>query len=77
MPSLQLNLEGGQFFCPAEGKGTHYGTGYFHQYYFYLYVVVVLMLINTCHDLSGVIVDTKQDEDNYNFIFLLGAGISG
>ena len=33
------------------------------------------MLIRPCDDLSGVIVDTKQDEDNSNFIFPLGAGI--
>ena len=35
------------------------------------------MLINNCHALSGVIVDTEKDEDKFNFKFLLGAVISG
>ena len=34
------------------------------------------MLINPCCYVSGVIVDTEQDEDKSDFIFLLGAGIS-
>ena len=33
------------------------------------------MLIRPCHAIYGVIVDTKQDEDKSNFIFLLGAGL--
>ena len=34
-------------------------------------------MIHPCRDLSGSIVDTDQDEDKFNFIFLLGSGISG
>ena len=34
------------------------------------------MLIHPCHALTGVIADTEKDEYKYNFIFLLGAGIS-
>ena len=77
MTSLQLNLEGGQLFCPTEGKVPHEGTGYCNWHYFSLEVVAVLMLINPCHDLSDIIIYTEQDEDKSNFIFLLGAGISG
>ena len=76
MPSFQLNLEGGQLFFTTEGKGTHEVPGYCHQQYFYLEVVVLPMLIHPCRDLSGVIVDNEQDEDDSNFIFLIGAGIS-
>ena len=35
------------------------------------------MLIHTFHVLSDVIVNTKQDEEKSNFIFLLGSEISG
>ena len=71
-----MQMEGGQLFCPTEGKGPHEGQGYCHHNYFSLEVVAVLMLINPCHDLYDVIVDTEQDEDKSNFIFLLGYGIS-
>ena len=72
-----MNLEGGQLFFLNEGRGTHEWPGYCYQHFFSLEVVAVLVLIHPCHDLSGVIVDTKQDEDKYNFIFLIGAGMSG
>ena len=35
------------------------------------------MLIHPYHALYDVIVGTKQDEDKFNFIFLLGDGIYG
>ena len=35
-----------------------------------------MILIHPCHAIYGVIVDTKQDEDNPNFLFILGAGVS-
>ena len=63
------------YFSP-EGKGPHKGLGYCHQHYFSLEFVAVMMLIRTCHALSGVIVDNEEDEDKSNFLFLLGAGIS-
>ena len=72
-----MNLESIQLFCLAEGKGPHEWPGYCHQYFFYLEVVVVMILIHPCSDLSYVIFDTDQDEGKYNFIFLLGDGISG
>ena len=75
LPSLQLNLEGGQLFCLNEGKGPYEGPVYFHSHYFYLEVVAVLVLIYPCHALSGFIVYTEHDEDKSNFLFLLGAGI--
>ena len=62
-------MGGGQFFCFDEGKGPHEGKGYCRHYYFSFDVVEV-------HDLSGVIVYTKQDEKESNSIFLLGAGIT-
>ena len=34
------------------------------------------MLIHPCCTLYGVIIGTKKYEDKYNFLFLLGAGIS-
>ena len=43
---------------------------------FSLEVVAVLTTIHPCRDLSGIIVDTDQDEDKSNFIFLIGAGMS-
>ena len=73
---LQLNLEGGQLFCLTEVRFPHEWPGYCHQHLFSLEVVAVLMLINPCHALSDTIVDTNQDEDKSNFIFLLGAEIS-
>ena len=76
MPFLQLNLEGGQLFFLNEGKGTHEWPGYCHQYFSFLEVVAVMILIHPCHALSDVIVDTKQDEDKFKFIFLLGSGKS-
>ena len=69
-------MEGAQFFCPTKGKGTYDGPGYCRQRYFSVEVVTVLILIHPCHDISGIIFYTKQEEDNYNFIFLLGDGIS-
>ena len=62
-----MNLEGGQLFCLTEVKGPHEWPGYCHQHLFSLDIVAVLMLIHTCRALSGVIVDTKQDEDKSNF----------
>ena len=44
---------------------------------FYFEFLAVLVLIHPCRALSGAIVDTEQDEDKFNFIFLLGSGISG
>ena len=35
------------------------------------------MLLFPCRYLYDVIVSTKQDEDKFNFIFLLGPGIYG
>ena len=75
MQSLQLNLEGDQLFCLTEGKGPQKCSGCCHQHIYSLDVVAVLMLIHTCHTLSGVIVETDQDEDKSYFIFLLEAGI--
>ena len=69
-------MEGSQLFFPTEGIGPQEGSGYCHQHYFSLEVVAVLMLIHPCHAMSGVIVDTEQDKDKSNFIFILGAGIS-
>ena len=34
------------------------------------------MLILPFHDLSGVIIDTEQDKDKSNLLFILGDGIS-
>ena len=76
MPSLQLDLGGGQFICSTEGKGPHEVLGYCKQHYLFLEVVTVLILIHTFHSLSGVIVYTNNDEDKSTFIFLMGAGIS-
>ena len=39
--------------------------------------MAVLVLIHPFRSLSGAIVDTEQDGDKFNFIFLLGSGISG
>ena len=39
-------------------------------------VVAVLMAIHPYRALSDEIFDTEKDEDKYNLIFLLGAGIS-
>ena len=72
-----MNMEGGKLFCLTEGKGNHEGPGYCNRYFFSFEVVAVLMLVHCCHSLSGVIFDTNKDEDKFNFIFLLGAGISG
>ena len=38
---------------------------------------MVLMMIHPCSDMSGVIVGTKQYEDKFNLIFLIGAVMSG
>ena len=35
------------------------------------------MLIHPFRALSGVVFGTEQDEDKSNFIFLIGAGMSG
>ena len=70
-------MEGGQLFCITEGKGPHECPSYCHQHLFSLGVVAVLMLIHPFPALSDIIVDTKQDEDKSNFIFLLGVGIYG
>ena len=75
--SLQLNLEGGKLFFLTGGKGPHEWPGYCHHHFFSLEVVDVLMQINPCSAMYGVIVGTKQDEDKYNFIFLIGAGLFG
>ena len=40
-------------------------------------VAVALILINPFHAMYYVIFDTEQYEDNSNFVFLLGASISG
>ena len=72
-----MNLEGGQLFCLTESKFLHEWSGYFHQHFFSLEVVAVLMLIHPCHDMSGIIVGTEKDEENFNFTFLIGAGMSG
>ena len=69
-------MEGGQLFCLTEGKCPHEWPGYFRQHFFYLEVVAVPMPIHPCRDLAGVIFGTEQDEYKYNFIFLIGAGIS-
>ena len=45
--------------------------------FFSLEDVAVMMPIHPCRDLSSVIVGTEQDEDKSNFLFLIGAGISG
>ena len=37
--------------------------------YFYLEVLAVLIIVHTCRALSGIIFDTKQDEDKSNFYF--------
>ena len=37
---------------------------------------MVLILINPCHDMSRVIVDTEKDEERSNCLFLLGDGNS-
>ena len=75
MHYLQLNLEGGQLFCPAEVKSPREGPGYFQGQYLSLDFVAVLIMIHTFHALSGGIVNTEEDEENSNF-FLLGAEIS-
>ena len=74
MPSLQLNLEGGQLFCLTEGKGPHEWPGYCRQYLFSLGVVTVLMLIHTFQFLPNLIVDTDQDEDKSNLFFFSDLG---
>ena len=71
-----MNLEGGQFFCPTEGKVPCEDPGYCYQRAFYLEVVVVMMLIHPCCSLSGAVFENNKDEDKFNFIFNLGAGIS-
>ena len=61
LPSLQLNLEGGQLFCLTEGKGPHEWPCYCHHNLFYLVIVAVMMLINPCRNLDDVLVDINQD----------------
>ena len=61
----------------TEVKGPHEWPGYCRSRLFSLEVVAVLMLIHPCRALSGVIVGTEQDEDKYNFLFLIGAGMYG
>ena len=77
LPSIQLILKGGKLSCLTEGKCTHEWTGYCNQNLLSLEVVAVLMLIHPCSALSGGIVDTKRDEYKSNFIFIIGAGMSG
>ena len=72
-----MNLEGGQLVCMTKGKCNHECPGYCHQNLFYLEVVAVLVLIHPYLALSGVIVGINQDDDKSNFIFLIGAGMSG
>ena len=76
MPSLQLDLGGGQL-KKTVFKGTHEWLGYCRKHLYSLYIVAFMMLIHPCHDLSDVIVDTKQDEDKSNFYLLLGSRIYG
>ena len=40
-------------------------------------VVTVMILIYPCRCFSGVVVGTVKDEDRFNFLFLVGAGMSG
>ena len=61
----------------TEVKCPHEWPGYCHKHLFSLEVVAVLVLIHRCRALSGVIVDTYQDEDRSNFIFLIGYVMSG
>ena len=61
-----------KYFFLDEGKGPHEELGYCNQDYFYLEVLAVIVLIHTCHALSGLIFDTEQDEDKSNLLFLLG-----
>ena len=77
LSSLQLNMEGGQLFFLTEGKCPHEWPGFCHQHLFYLEVVAVLMLIYPFHDMSCVIVGTKQYEEKSNFISLIGYGMYG
>ena len=70
-------MEGGQLFCLTERKVLHEWPGYCHRHFFSLEVVEFLVLIHTWHALSGVIIDTEQDEDKSNFLFLMRAGMSG
>ena len=75
LPSVQMNLEGGQFCCLTQGKGPHEGPGYCHKQYFSLEFSVVIIMVHPCHDLSGFIVYTDQYEDKSDLIFILEAGI--
>ena len=69
-----MNLEGGQLFCPTEGKGPHQGPGYYYHHCFSLEVVMFLILVHRCRALSGFIVDTKKNEEKSNFLFVIRAG---
>ena len=77
MPSLQLNLEGGQLFCITEIKGPHEWPGHCYEHLFTLEVVTVMMLINPCCALSGDIFGTEKAEENSNFVILVESGMSG
>ena len=35
-----------------------------------------MMMIHPCHALSGVIVDKNKYEDKYNFLLIIGDGVS-
>ena len=70
-------MEGGKLFFPTEGKDPHEGPVYCRQHLFSVEVVAVLMLIHPCHALSGVIGNTKKDEDKPDFLFLLEYGMAG
>ena len=61
----------------TEGKVPYERPIYRRQHLFSLEVLVFLMLIHTFRSLSGVIFDTNQNEDNSNFLFLIGAEMSG
>ena len=61
----------------SEVKFPHEWPYYCRQHYFSFEFVAVLVLIHPCRALADVIVDTEQDEDKSNFLFLLGGGISG
>ena len=75
--SLQLNLEGGQLFFLTEDKFPHWWPGYCHRHLFSLEVVAVLMMVHPFSDLSSVTFGTEKYEYKSNFLFLIGAGISG
>ena len=69
-------MKGGQLFFELKIKVTMRGHVIVININFYLEVVVVQILIYPCHALSDVIVDTEQDEEKSNLIFVLGTGIS-